>query len=238
MKKTQKLCILLLAYLSLFLIGCAQKRECDFCGKLGKCEERSLFGEELLVCEDCLDDFKAEKNTITGVFENDSSDFFETKKSYQEGADNYLAFMWCGKFNLLESLAPKEFWQTFEDKYGLPFNDFKDELKVEWETVMEELENKIGKDVNVDYELDEYEEYDEYDLTELREELNEDYGISRNITAAFNIGLDCTIEGDHDGYWKDFYYTVVEIDNEWYVTEAFSTINNFADYVKRKLSSD
>ncbi len=232
MKKTQKLFILLLVCLSLFLIGCAQKEECDFCGKMGKGEERSVLGEDLFVCKDCIDTFEAEKDTITDSSKNDHLDFFEDQKPYQDDVDNYLAFLYCGKFNLLESLAPEEFWQNFEENYDLSFDNFKDALNVEWETVIEELEKEIGPNIKVDYELNERKEYDEYDLKELIEELNKDYGIAQNITAAFEIGLDCTIEGDHNGYWKDFDYIVVQIDNNWYVTEAFSTINNLTNYVK------
>lgn len=63
MKKTQIICILLLIYLSISLISCAKKEECDFCGELGKCEERNLWGEKVLVCEDCMDDLKGETKT-------------------------------------------------------------------------------------------------------------------------------------------------------------------------------
>ena len=75
MKKTQKLFILLLACLSLFLIGCAQKEECDFCGEMGVFEERSLWGEKVLVCEDCLDEFKGESRTsINDLFDINEKD--------------------------------------------------------------------------------------------------------------------------------------------------------------------
>lgn len=83
MKQTQTLFVFLLACLSLFVIGCAQTRECDICGELGKCEERSLWGESFLVCEDCLDDFAGESKALSSDlldFEADNEDAEKAKE--------------------------------------------------------------------------------------------------------------------------------------------------------------
>lgn len=52
--------VLLMLCTSALLLSCAKKEECDFCGEMGVCEERSLFDEEFLVCEECANDFEKE----------------------------------------------------------------------------------------------------------------------------------------------------------------------------------
>lgn len=37
------------------LTGCSTKKECDFCGEKKRCETRSVWGQEMDCCEDCLD---------------------------------------------------------------------------------------------------------------------------------------------------------------------------------------
>ena len=56
MKKKMIVVFALIAALLSTLAGCGQKVECDFCGEEKKCETSSLFGDEINVCEDCLDE--------------------------------------------------------------------------------------------------------------------------------------------------------------------------------------
>ena len=78
-------CILLLGCLSMFLGSCAQKEECDFCGEIGKCDEKNFLGENILICEDCLNDLGVESkfsNDDWLVF--DDEDLNDEEKAVEE----------------------------------------------------------------------------------------------------------------------------------------------------------
>ncbi len=53
MKKRLLTTIIALATIATLLIGCAEKRECDFCGEEAKCSTISFWGEELYICREC-----------------------------------------------------------------------------------------------------------------------------------------------------------------------------------------
>ena len=50
---------LLVMLLAMLLTGCKKTAVCDFCGEKGKCETRTVFGEELDICVDCLEEIEA-----------------------------------------------------------------------------------------------------------------------------------------------------------------------------------
>ena len=38
------------------LVGCGgNKTKCDFCGEEKKCTTKTIFGEEISICDDCTD---------------------------------------------------------------------------------------------------------------------------------------------------------------------------------------
>lgn len=58
MKKKMIVAMVLLGALLFTLTGCGQRAVCDFCGEEKKCETRTMLGEEINVCEDCLDELE------------------------------------------------------------------------------------------------------------------------------------------------------------------------------------
>ena len=36
--------------------SCDAKRECDFCGEEKKCVEKTVMGESMYICDDCMDE--------------------------------------------------------------------------------------------------------------------------------------------------------------------------------------
>ena len=43
----------ILAALLLTTTSCGKKVECDFCGEMKHCEEKTVFGEVIHICDDC-----------------------------------------------------------------------------------------------------------------------------------------------------------------------------------------
>lgn len=56
MKKKIVAMVLILAVLPSTLVGCKEKVKCDFCGEIARCETTEVWGEELYICDDCLDE--------------------------------------------------------------------------------------------------------------------------------------------------------------------------------------
>ena len=54
-----KIVALILTMLTLItmLTGCGNKVECDLCGEEKKCTTKTIFGEEISLCKDCIDEF-------------------------------------------------------------------------------------------------------------------------------------------------------------------------------------
>lgn len=54
MKKRFLATILLVITVSTLFIGCGKKVECDFCGETKNGETKTVFGEEISMCNDCI----------------------------------------------------------------------------------------------------------------------------------------------------------------------------------------
>ena len=52
------LTIAMIAVMLLSTTSCAKKVECDLCGEMKKCQERTSMGETIHVCQDCLDEIE------------------------------------------------------------------------------------------------------------------------------------------------------------------------------------
>ena len=50
------LAAIVLAFSAVALSSCGEKHECFFCEEEKKCVEKSVWGETVYVCEDCLDE--------------------------------------------------------------------------------------------------------------------------------------------------------------------------------------
>lgn len=57
MKKVLALLLCTLTVL-FFLVGCGEKVECDFCGKVAKCSEIEVLGQTIHICKDCKNSIK------------------------------------------------------------------------------------------------------------------------------------------------------------------------------------
>lgn len=60
-KKLSRAVILASAFmmLSIGLMGCKKKTECELCGEVKKCEQYEILGEKGYMCDDCHDQLEA-----------------------------------------------------------------------------------------------------------------------------------------------------------------------------------
>ena len=45
--------------LSMSLMGCKKKTECDVCGEVKRCDKYEFLGEEIYMCDDCHKELEA-----------------------------------------------------------------------------------------------------------------------------------------------------------------------------------
>ena len=50
------LSVLILSLSAIVFSSCDAKRECDFCGEEKKCVEKTVMGESMYICDDCIDE--------------------------------------------------------------------------------------------------------------------------------------------------------------------------------------
>ena len=58
MKKRILAAVLLALTVITATVGCGKKVECDFCGEVKSGKTRTIFGEEVSICNDCVDDMR------------------------------------------------------------------------------------------------------------------------------------------------------------------------------------
>jgi len=50
------LAVVMLASSAIAFSSCDTKHKCDFCGEEKKCVEKTVMGESMYICDDCIDE--------------------------------------------------------------------------------------------------------------------------------------------------------------------------------------
>ncbi|MBQ7898055.1 MAG: hypothetical protein IJ323_06490 [Clostridia bacterium] len=223
---------LLILCTSALLLSCAKKEECDLCGEMGICEERDFWDEKILICENCLDDFKEDDYDLQTDQEKNTSFFGlnDEDKALRRPINNFFDFTIKGNINKLKDLAPSAFWENLELKNDVKITDIKSSLEKEFEDQLQILEKEYGKNLKVEFVILDKEELDEYDLDDLKDALKESYGISeKSVSKAFEVEVEATIKGDRDEDTDEQDMTIVKIDGKWYISTIFSMLSYYAN---------
>lgn len=110
---------------------------------------------------------------------------------------------------------PKDYIEYAEDEY----DDFEDDLEETLEWVSEILEDDLGDNIKFKYEVIKEKELSKNKLDDLKDELNEDYGLSRrDITEAWEIKIDVTFSGSDDDDDTKFELIVIKYNGKWYIS--------------------
>jgi len=223
--------VLLMLCTSALLLSCAKKEECDFCGEMGVCEERDFWDEKILICENCLDDFKEEDYDSDTDQENATSFFglIYEDQALRRPVNNFFDFTVKGNINKLKDLAPSAFWANLELKNDVKITDIKSSLEKEFEDQLQTLEKEYGKNLKVEFVILDKEELDNYDLDNLKDTLEENYNIpKKSVTNAFELEIEATIKGTDDEDTQEQDMTIVKIDGKWYISTVFSMLAYYA----------
>ena len=137
---------------------------------------------------------------------------------YKSAINNYIDVMIKGKVDKIEKLAPKEYWEYYEDTYDKDIDDVEKEAEDMVELIIDMLEDGYGKNIKVSYKVTKEDKLTESELNKIREGANSKYEITRkSITEGYEIDADMTIKGDDDEMTSEGSAVVVKINGSWSV---------------------
>ncbi len=140
--------------------------------------------------------------------------------SPKDAVKNYVNGNFNGDYDAYNAMQPDEVWEYLEKEYDTDRPDEKD-YEETYEATLEELEEEYGKDVSVSYKITDEDELDEDDLKDIRNTLKDTYNIAKkDITAAYELDVELTIEGDDDEETKDATFIVYKYNGDWYVQDV------------------
>ena len=128
-----------------------------------------------------------------------------------------------GKYNQLESLAPKEYWTTSAQNADAQSVEAYIDLKVESlrETMNHYHDNDngtYGKLKSMSHEVIDTTKVPADELDGIKETLSEKYDIdSWRVGSAYNLFVKVTYHGSYWDYVTPGYITSIQIDGEWYL---------------------
>lgn len=153
-----------------------------------------------------------------------------TASSYKDAIDLMVDVSLNGKIEKLEKLAPKEFWEYYEEESDITVKEMIEEYKDEnvYESMMEELEKDYGKNIKVSYKIKEKEKLEKDELDEIKDGLKENYGIAKkSVKTGYEVEVELTIKGKDDKDSQTNTINVVKIGKGWYIVSSSGSINPF-----------
>jgi len=137
--------------------------------------------------------------------------------AYKAPIKAYIDVQFKGKADKIERLIPKQLIDEMEDE-GMELDDLIEYYEKSWEKQEEALEEKYGK-YKVTYKITDKEKVDSDDLKDIRDELNEEYGLKKkSIKAAYELDIEIKIKGsDDDDEIKLKNVYSINIDGKWYL---------------------
>lgn len=140
---------------------------------------------------------------------------------YKGAINNYIDVMIKGKVDKIEKLAPKEYWEYYEDEYDMDIDDVEKEAEDMVDLIKDMLEDEYGDNVKVSYKITKEDKLTEKEISEIKEGVNDKYGIARkNVTEGYEVDLDMTVKGDDDEMTNETTVYVVKISGGWYITDT------------------
>ena len=138
----------------------------------------------------------------------------------EKAIDTYFDATTKGKYNKIEKLAPKDYWEYVEDEYDFDVDELVDNLK-DNEFLEEKVENykdTYGKNVKTKIEYLDKIKADEDELDEIKDNLKEKYDISKkSVKKAYTVAYKVTIKGSEDKDANFGTLRVVKVGSRWYV---------------------
>ena len=141
--------------------------------------------------------------------------------TYKTPIKNLIDVSFYAKAGKLDNLAPKEYWEWYEDKYDKDLKDLKEDIKDNAKDIKEELRDEYGWNYKVKYTIKDKEKLDKDDLEELAEKISDKYDIKeRKIKKAYELEVEFTIKGNKEKNESKTTFYSVKIGSKWYLVKS------------------
>ena len=137
--------------------------------------------------------------------------------AYKAPLNNLIDISYKAKFNKIEKMAPKEYWDWYEEKFDKSVDEVIEERNDKKDEYLEQLEKMYGEKVKVKSKITDKDKLDKDDLKKIAEALEDQYDIkAKSVKAGYEIEYELTIEGSDEEDEIEDKITVIRIGMKWY----------------------
>lgn len=149
-------------------------------------------------------------------------------KSYQSAIDTWFETSVEGNADVVEDLAPGK---VLEEK-DIDIDDLQDSVEKAWKSNNKSLKKEYGSDYEVSYKILMDKELEENDLEDVAEYIEDEYDIdAEDVTAAYEVIIEVTIEGEDAISVQSRTIDVIKIDGTWYPVNISSNYQSVSFYL-------
>ena len=141
---------------------------------------------------------------------------FATDK--EEAIGVYLEVEKYGEADRIKDLAPREYWDTMQNKYGHPLSHFEDQFRKGWDST--ETVNTYGLEYTYAFRIEKLEKKNKVALASIADHLNKDYGIDpATVTEAYELTVTLTEAGSGVVNSTQSRSGVIKIGEYWFAVD-------------------
>ena len=141
--------------------------------------------------------------------------------TYKGAVKTYVDFFGYGKTELLEDLAPEDYWDYLEEERDTDFDEIQENLDKMYADFEEECEEKFGDNYKVKYKITSKSEISKSKLKKIAKSLKDSYDIKASaVTKGYKLKLEISISGSEDEEEEKVNAYVLKIDGKWYVAQV------------------
>lgn len=139
----------------------------------------------------------------------------------KKAVENLVCATEDGDFKVISESAPEDIIRDLEKKYNVDLDDVIEYSEKQYKDMIDNSEEMYGDDFSIKCEVIDEIDMFKNDFKSLKNDLKENYDISKSdVTDAKICCVKIVAEGEDGGYvLYDEYYTV-KIDGDWYVVDA------------------
>lgn len=141
---------------------------------------------------------------------------------WKSAFNNYVDVTIKGKFDKVEKLAPKEYWEYVEDEHDKDIDDIKDAMEESWDDTMDYLEDEYGDNISVSFKAEKEKKLKDKKVEKIAEALEDEFDIDeKSVTEVIEVKGEMTIKGSDDDDDEDAEFTFAKIDGTWYMISYY-----------------
>ena len=143
---------------------------------------------------------------------------------YTSALDNYFDVNCYGKADKIEFLAPKEYWDYYEEKNDMSLEDLKEQFEENWDDIQDAMEDEFGKNIKVTYKVVDEDKLSNRKMEKIAEALEDTYDIDADsVKEGYKIDVEMTIKGSEDDDEEETTFNVIKIGNRWYLISYYES---------------